>query len=125
MGASFVRNDTNTSVRDDEHEFNLNKFRQSLPNLANELNVNLADLHGRASIRAQTPDYHPLVGQVGRHDGLYTVYGMGSKGFSFAPLCGEILAGLIFDEPLPISYVLLNKLTPNRPRLQTPIDQNR
>lgn len=125
MGASFVRNDTNTSVRDDEHEFNLNKFRQSLPNLANELNVNLADLHGRASIRAQTPDYHPLVGQVGRHDGLYTVYGMGSKGFSFAPLCGEILAGLIFDEPLPVSGALLAKLTPNRPRLQTPIDQNR
>lgn len=125
MGASFVRNDTNTSVRDDEHEFNLDKLRQSLPRLADELNINIKDLHGRASIRAQTPDYHPLVGHVGGHHGLYTVYGMGSKGFSFAPLCSEILAGLIFDEPLPVSGALLAKLNPSRPRLQTPIDQNR
>ncbi|STZ63681.1 tRNA 5-methylaminomethyl-2-thiouridine biosynthesis bifunctional protein MnmC [Moraxella lacunata] len=132
MGASFVRNDTDTSVRDDEHEFNLAKLRQSLPSLADELNINTKDLHGRASIRAQTPDYHPLVGEIGGqvggemgNQGLYTVYGMGSKGFSFAPICGEILAGLIFDEPLPVSHILLDKLNPNRPRLQTPIDQNR
>ncbi|MDO4896110.1 MAG: FAD-dependent 5-carboxymethylaminomethyl-2-thiouridine(34) oxidoreductase MnmC [Moraxella sp.] len=123
MGASFVRNDTDISVRDDEHEFNLTKLRQSLPHLADELNINIKDLHGRASIRAQTPDYHPLVGKTDRN--LYAVYGMGSKGFSFAPICGEILAGLIFDEPLPICDVLLDKLNPNRPRLQTPIDQNR
>lgn len=130
MGASFVRNSTDTQVKDDEHAFNLNKLSQSLPNLAKALNLDTKNLTGRASIRAQTPDYHPIIGKVqdeGQADDdsrLYALYGMGSKGFSFAPLCGEILAGLMFDEPLPISTQLLDKLTPKRARLRHPLDQN-
>lgn len=123
MGASFVRNDTDTSVRDDEHGFNLDKFAQSLPSIAQSLNINVSQLCGRASIRAQTPDYHPVIGQIGGR--LYAMYGMGSKGFGFAPLCGELLAGLIFDEPLPMPHTMLDKISPTRPRLQTPIDQHR
>ncbi|MDO4450267.1 MAG: FAD-dependent 5-carboxymethylaminomethyl-2-thiouridine(34) oxidoreductase MnmC [Moraxella sp.] len=129
MGASFVRNDTDMSVRADEHQFNLDKLAQSLPNISTQLNININDLEGRASIRAQTPDYHPLVGKVAGKTGeqnsrIYSLYGMGSKGFCFAPLCADILVAQIFDEPLPISQNLLNKLNPHRPRLQTPIDQN-
>ncbi len=131
MGASFVRNSTDTSVKDAEHAFNLDKFSQSLPNLAKTLDINTKNLTGRASIRAQTPDYHPILGKVagankadGHDSRLYALYGMGSKGFSFAPLCGEILAGIMFDEPLPISTRLLDKLTPERARLGRPLDQN-
>lgn len=122
MGASFVRNSTDTAVKANEHAFNLHKFSQALPNLAQKLNINTTNLQGRASIRAQTPDYHPLVGKV---DGrIYTIYGMGSKGFSFAPLCAQILVSLIFDEPMPVPATLLDKLAPHRPRLQTPLDQH-
>lgn len=124
MGASFVRNCTDTAVNDSEHDFNLQKFAQALPSLAKTLNLTPKDLHGRASIRAQTPDYHPIVGHIHDSQRIFSLYGMGSKGFSFAPLCAEILAGLIFDEPLPISRSLLNKLSPKRQRLQTPLDQN-
>lgn len=122
MGASFVRNDTDTQVRACEHEFNVAKFRQSLPHTAHALPIDIHRLDGRASIRAQTPDYHPIVGQV--RDGVYAVYGMGSKGFGFAPLCGELLACLVCDEPLPVPKPLLAKLSPHRPRLTTPIDQH-
>lgn len=121
MGASFVRNCTDTDVKADEHAFNLHKFSQALPTLAQKLNINPADLQGRASIRAQTPDYHPLVGKV--EGQIYTIYGMGSKGFSFAPLCGEILADMVCHTPICVSQTLLDKLSPARPRLQNPIDQ--
>lgn len=124
MGASFVRNCTDTDIRLSEHEFNLEKLTQSLPNIVKELNVNINELQGRASIRAQTPDYHPIVGNVGCYKNLFTIYGMGSKGFSFAPLCGEIIADMIFNNPICISQNLLNKLSPTRPRLQTPLNHN-
>ncbi len=124
MGASFVRNSTDTTVQLSEHEFNLEKFHQGLPHAAKTLNITADKLSGRASIRAQTPDYHPIVGSINNRHRIFTLYGMGSKGFSFAPLCSEILMGLIFHEPLPISKNLLAKLSPHRPRLQNPLNHD-
>ena len=124
MGASFVRNCTDTATRLDEHQFNLDKLNQSLPNLAKTLNININDLQGRASIRAQTPDYHPVMGQVAGQSRLFTLYGMGSKGFSFAPLCADVLAGQIMGEPLAVTHTLLAKLSAQRARLQTPLTDN-
>ena len=122
MGASFVRNCTDTDINNEEHQFNIDKFSQGLPTLAKHLNLSPDRLSGRASIRAQTPDYHPIIGQL--EGNIYAMYGMGSKGFTFAPLCGELIAGTICDEVLPISETLLNKISPNRPRLQTPLSDN-
>lgn len=124
MGASFVRNCTDTATRLDEHQFNLDKLSQSLPNLAKTLNININDLQGRASIRAQTPDYHPVMGQVAGQSRLFTLYGMGSKGFSFAPLCADVLVGQIMSEPLAVTHTLLAKLSAQRARLQTPLTDN-
>lgn len=122
MGASFVRNCTDTAIYADEHTFNIDKLTQSLPTIADELNLHQTTLHGRASIRAQTPDYHPIIGKIDTR--IHTIYGMGSKGFTFAPLCGEIIAGMICDETLPISDELLAKISPARPRLTTPLTDN-
>ncbi|OOR88773.1 hypothetical protein B0181_07710 [Moraxella caviae] len=124
IGASFVRNRTDTDVRTDEHEFNLQKFTHALPEYAQALDIKVDELGGRASIRAQTPDYHPLVGQIAGSQHRYALYGMGSKGFSFAPLCAQIMAALLCDEVLPIDDDLLAKLSPARPRLQTPLTDN-
>ncbi|MDO4441578.1 MAG: FAD-dependent 5-carboxymethylaminomethyl-2-thiouridine(34) oxidoreductase MnmC [Moraxella sp.] len=124
MGASFVRNATHTTITADEHEFNLDKLAQSLPYVADTLGIgtSIERLQGRASIRAQTPDYHPIIGKV--DDGIYAMYGMGSKGFTFAPLCGEILAGMVCGEILPICDELIKKINPQRTLLQTPLDDN-
>lgn len=119
FGASFVRNDTNTDLRADEHQFNFDKLSTALPNVANA--IDKQNLTGKVGIRAQTPDYHPLVGKVPSSQRLHTLYGMGSKGFGFAPFCAEILADLITGEILPISAAFLAKLSPNRPRLQQPL----
>ncbi|UTO05322.1 tRNA (5-methylaminomethyl-2-thiouridine)(34)-methyltransferase MnmD [Moraxella sp. FZLJ2107] len=118
FGASFVRNSTDTTISLDEHRFNLSKLTAALPDIAAIL-PDVNEFHGKVGIRAQTPDYHPLVGQIDTQ--LFTLYGMGSKGFSFAPLCAEILADLMDGTILPIDQVLLDKLNPKRERLQTPL----
>lgn len=119
IGASFVRNCTDTKISLVEHQFNLDKLANNLPAIADLIKPAIADLQGRASIRAQTPDYHPIVGQIDQHS--YAMYGMGSKGFTFAPFCAEILAAMITHEMLPASHELLKKIEPNRPRLANPI----
>ncbi|MFB6349358.1 tRNA (5-methylaminomethyl-2-thiouridine)(34)-methyltransferase MnmD [Moraxella sp. ZJ142] len=125
FGASFVRNCTDTAVHNDEHQFNYQKLRQALPQYCQKLGITQnSQLIGRAGVRAQTPDYHPLVGKIANRQHSYCLYGMGSKGFSFAPLCGEILADLLDGGILPITAALLDKLSPARKRLQTPISDN-
>lgn len=119
MGASFVRNCTDDSVQDSEHAFNVTKLQTAFDNIAH---IDIQQLHGRAAIRSQTPDYHPIVGQISPH--IYTLSALGSKGFCLAPLCAESLAGMVACEFLPMSSDLLQKTSPKRPRLQTPIDQN-
>lgn len=116
LGASFVRNSTDCAVYDDEHRYNIAKLYahfDQLPSIDSQL------LSGRASIRLQTPDYHPIVGKL--TDNTYTLTALGSKGFCLAPLCAEIIASLILQECLPISWALWQKIQPNRPRLQTPL----
>lgn len=116
FGASFVRNDESCDVRIDEHRFNLDKLQFILA----DAHISPHTLQGRASIRCQTPDYHPIVGKIA--DRLYAMTAMGSKGFSVAALCSEVLAAMIFDEPMPITHTLAQKLAPNRARLQIPLD---
>lgn len=120
FGASFVRNNTDTSVSDDEHAFNLEKLSAIFPSVAKHLSAN--KLSGRASIRSQTPDYHPIVGKI--TPSVYVMSAMGSKGFSFAPLCGEILASMIFGEFLPVGDEILKAIDPNRERLKVPLKDN-
>ncbi len=118
FGASFVRNDTNDEVRHDDHLFNLSKFNQAFP----DTTISADALQGRASIRAQTPDYHPIVGQLDTQ--VYVMTGMGSKGFAFAPFCAEILSAMIFGEFFCTTTDLIQKLSPQRARLQIPLDHS-
>ena len=124
FGASFIRNSTDTTVNDDEHFSNFQKFSQALPNYCHALNISKdANFKGRVGIRAQTPDYHPLVGKLANSSHIFCLYGMGSKGFSFAPFCAEVLADMMDGGILPASSELSAKLSPNRDRLKTPIQE--
>lgn len=124
FGASFVRNSTDTSVRADEHRFNLDKLTHALPHAFAKLgNIDEHSLEGRAGIRAQTPDYHPITGKIEQQ--LYLNTAMGSKGYSFAPLCAEIIAALITHAPMPTTQAVLEKISPDRPRLKQPLDHSR
>ena len=113
LGASFYPNRDDDEVLAEDHLHNYTLLHQVFPEYAQKL-APIEKWQGRASIRAQSPDYFPLVGQVSNHEHIYTFAGLGSKGFLFAPLCSEILAAFILGEACPVPQPLFNKLNPQR-----------
>ncbi len=129
--ASSTKQD-NLHIDDKDHLANLDKINNISPKLHQALQGNITG--GRVSQRCATPDYWPLAGQLLDAaaltanpprpsaatnslpwiDGLYMNVAHGSKGFTSAPLCAELLACLICNETLPISGELAGRLNPNR-----------
>ncbi|MFT3930691.1 MAG: bifunctional tRNA (5-methylaminomethyl-2-thiouridine)(34)-methyltransferase MnmD/FAD-dependent 5-carboxymethylaminomethyl-2-thiouridine(34) oxidoreductase MnmC [Spongiibacteraceae bacterium] len=144
IGATFDlhENDTaNTALRAESHRFNLQTLHNALPELLNEMPDanNAATLNGRVGYRCTTSDYLPIVGAVAdertmraryailaknahaRVDtagayipGLYINVGHGSRGLTSTPLCAELLASLIVNEPRPLPRDLRQALSPAR-----------
>lgn len=131
LGATFSPNDDDTRIRETDHQSNLKMLKSLAPEWDG---YNPQTLQGRAAIRATTSDYLPLAGAVldtaqlkenlPRYnadpnslpwlEGLYVNAGHGSKGLVNAPLCAEIIASLICNEPAPVECSLLSALDPNR-----------
>ena len=133
LGATFSPNDSNTEIREADHQSNLNMLKSLAPKW-DKTAYEIQPLQGRAAIRAITNDYLPLAGTVldvthlkenlPRYnalpnslpwlEGLYINAGHGAKGLVNAPLCAEIIASLICNEPAPVDCSLLSALDPNR-----------
>jgi tRNA 5-methylaminomethyl-2-thiouridine biosynthesis bifunctional protein len=113
LGSSFIRDDLSTSLRLNEHETNLNLLKAELPQLAENLTP-MTTWQGRASLRSLPRDSMPVVGQVPHMDNVFVLAGLGSKGFSFAPLCAELLASQILGEALPMIDQLVSAIRPDR-----------
>ncbi len=113
LGASFIRQDNQTDLRLADHQHNLDLIRAIAPAVANSFPP-ISIWQGRAAIRAQSPDYLPLAGQINRHAGLWTLTGLGSKGFSFAPLCAELMCAQLLGEVYPVSASVAASVDPNR-----------
>ncbi|ECE6725719.1 FAD-dependent cmnm(5)s(2)U34 oxidoreductase, partial [Salmonella enterica subsp. enterica] len=113
LGASFYPNREDEDVLLEDHVHNFDLIHSVYPTYAQHL-PDPAVWEGRASIRAQTADYFPLLGQVQENSRIFTFAGLGSKGFLFAPLCSEILAALMLYEACPVPASLLQKLNPRR-----------
>lgn len=88
-----------------------------------------APLAGRVGFRSVAPDRLPLVGalpdvgaaggterlrEVPRHSGLVGLLGYASRGLIWAPLCAELLAARLENEPLPLEASLVDALDPAR-----------
>ncbi|WP_444944626.1 bifunctional tRNA (5-methylaminomethyl-2-thiouridine)(34)-methyltransferase MnmD/FAD-dependent 5-carboxymethylaminomethyl-2-thiouridine(34) oxidoreductase MnmC [Microbulbifer sp. ZKSA006] len=137
FGATFKLKETATELRDSEHNENLQTLAGLLPEVAAEFSQQA--LAGRAALRAATPDYLPLAGPIPHWDsigttyvalrknrkqyiaaradyqaGLYVMGGLGSRGFTYAPLTAEVLASWMLNEPLPVSATLAKALHPAR-----------
>ncbi|HIQ35646.1 MULTISPECIES: FAD-dependent 5-carboxymethylaminomethyl-2-thiouridine(34) oxidoreductase MnmC [Acinetobacter] len=113
LGASFYPNRDDAEVLAEDHVHNYELIHSVFPDYAEKLPF-IEKWQGRASVRAQSLDYFPLVGKMKNHEQTYTFAGLGSKGFLFAPLCSEVLAALVLGELCPIPQTLLNKLSPER-----------
>lgn len=138
IGSTYVKADTNTEYRLSEQQSNLRTQQKALDQCP-WIHQLTPTQTGRAGIRCSTPDHLPMVGAVpdisqqrtqyqdlykalpAKHypkpedqPNLFLLSGLGSRGLTTAPLCAEILASQILNEPLPISNHLLDTLNPNR-----------
>ena len=132
IGTSYAPNDTNAAISAFDTQSNLNALRTISPEIYAE--IKLSDVQSRVSWRSQTLDYRPLAGQLldvakiranpPRYNanpvdlpwlrGLYVNAGHGSKGMITAPLCGELVANLITNMPLPMDGKLASSINPSR-----------
>ena len=140
LGATFDNNDSDTTLRAEDHRKNLHSLMRAVPALESELgNVDANHLSGRASLRCSSPDYLPLLGPVPNypqflqdyaplrknahlpvnitgcyHPGLYLNIAHGSRGLTSTPLCSELLAATICSEIPPLPRELVSALNPAR-----------
>ena len=144
FGATFAPNDAGRDLRECDHTANLAELERTLPGYVAALRergvrLDAAYLDGRAAVRAASPDKSPYAGPVpdadawradyamlaqdatrvpevpGRHhQGLWISAAHGSRGLASAPLCAELLASRICDEPLPLEQPLVDHLHPGR-----------
>ncbi len=135
IGATFNNDISNLKVTDGEHIENISKIAKYI----GDCNIKLKNVTGDANIRMHTLDHLPLVGPIADYDkfnfvysllskdknykltsncpylpGLYVNAGFGSKGFLFAPLCGEIIANYIENSEFSVSESIRIALHPNR-----------
>lgn len=136
-GATFHPDDPNTSTRIADHLTNLDNLHAHLPEFAGKVDPQLLD--GRVSYRCSLPDYLPCVGPAPAIEpmlirfermrknaragftesgaylpGLFVNLGHGARGLAYTPLCAELLAAQINNEPWPIARELGNALNPAR-----------
>ncbi len=140
LGATYNLDTTMPDIREVDHRRNLDQLLLTDPALPKFLDdPSPAMLDGRASLRCTTPDYLPLLGPAAnfpaftedfallrsnaRADiprcgsywpGLYIHCGLGSRGFTYAPLGAELLAGMINREAPALPLDLQIALHPAR-----------
>lgn len=112
FGATHDRGETGTDLRPGDHDRNLAALAAALPRLA--ARVGEAELNGRASVRATTPDHLPLAGPAPDLDGVYVLGGLGSRGFCLAPLLAEHVAAQALGAPSPLPAPLAELVAPDR-----------
>lgn len=132
-GATFLADDLDDSLREDEHRENLAKLELILPGYTQAFDP--ATLAGRVGFRPASPDRLPMVGAIPsvrsadkdtpladlpRHPGLYAISGFGARGLVWASLMGELLASQLDGDPLPLERDLVDAVDPARYLLKPP-----
>ena len=110
FGATHDRGADATDVRPQDHQRNLAQLAQVLPDLAADLSGRA--LEGRAAVRAAMPDRMPVAGELA--PGLWVLGGLGSRGFTTAPLLGEHIAARVMGRPSPLAADLARLVEPGR-----------
>ena len=135
LGATYDLGVSTSAIDPRDDEENIIKLKQ-----ITDANIWSRDTVGHwAGVRASTPDYLPLVGQVPKEDefialfsgletnskrwiakagpyypGLYICAGFGSRGLTTVPLCAEWLATCINNEMSCLPRSLVQALSPAR-----------
>ncbi|GFM75749.1 tRNA 5-methylaminomethyl-2-thiouridine biosynthesis bifunctional protein MnmC [Pseudomonas cichorii] len=142
LGASFDFNSNDLNTNTADHLSNLQLLQEISNDLTARLgatDLSPEELQGRAAFRCTSPDYLPIVGPLADKeaftqvyaalakdarqvpdiacpwlDGLYVNSGHGSRGLITAPLCAELIAAWLDNEPLPLPRSVAEACHPNR-----------
>jgi tRNA 5-methylaminomethyl-2-thiouridine biosynthesis bifunctional protein len=118
VGATFEPGVETAELRSLDHASNLQRAQRMLPGFGSGLDP--ARLDGWAGVRAATADRLPLCGALGRADTssgnspCHILAGVGARGLIWAPLCAEVLASRLEDEPNPVERSLVQAMDPLR-----------
>lgn len=109
-GSTYGRDDTARDERAEDHAANLQRLQLLSPAAANKLAPQFASdaVQAWSGVRCASTDRRPLVGCIA--PGLWVSTAMGSRGLTFAILCGELLAARLHGEPLPLDENLSDAL---------------
>ncbi|MGH6992705.1 MAG: tRNA (5-methylaminomethyl-2-thiouridine)(34)-methyltransferase MnmD [Caulobacteraceae bacterium] len=110
FGATHDRGDEGEDVRGADEGRVLDLVQKRLPRLGGRLAR--APRTSFAGVRAATSDYLPLVGSI--DEGLYTLCGLGSRGFTLAPLLAEHLVSEALGLASPLPAQLQRIISPSR-----------
>ena len=134
-GATSTRDDDNACIRNADHEQNLQRL-QALLGWSLQAPPTSPMVGGRVGWRFHTADRLPIVGPVAalegaqthgistrlcdqaHEPGLYVATALGSRGITWAPLVGEVIAAWITGQPPPLPTALLDALDPRRFRVK-------
>lgn len=113
-GSTYGRGDTGLDPRPADHQANLHRLRLLAPEVASRLEPDFAAdaVQAWTGVRCASADRRPLLGQL--QPGLWVTTAMGSRGLTFAALCGELLAARVHGEPLPLERKQVAALDPSR-----------
>ncbi|NRN28766.1 bifunctional tRNA (5-methylaminomethyl-2-thiouridine)(34)-methyltransferase MnmD/FAD-dependent 5-carboxymethylaminomethyl-2-thiouridine(34) oxidoreductase MnmC [Photorhabdus heterorhabditis] len=140
IGASYQRHQLDNEYSETEQRENRDRLLKCLPDAEWVNQVDISAGKSRQGIRCVIRDHMPMVGnapnfneimadyqnlpeqiRTGKsisnapsYSNLFIIGALGSRGLCSAPLVAEILAGQIFDEPLPLDNETLAALHPNR-----------
>jgi len=110
FGATHDRDDAGGEWRAADDARNLAALADRLPCLARGLSA--APISGRASVRAATSDQMPIAGWIA--PGVAVLGGLGSRGFTLAPLLAQHVAALALGAPSPLPTPLARLISPGR-----------
>jgi tRNA 5-methylaminomethyl-2-thiouridine biosynthesis bifunctional protein len=109
-GSTYGRGDADPGLRGEDVAANLQRVREVMPRAADVVQSATArgELRSWSGVRCASSDRRPLVGEL--EPGLWLSTAMGSRGLTFAALCGELIAARLHGEPLPLEARLAQAL---------------
>jgi tRNA 5-methylaminomethyl-2-thiouridine biosynthesis bifunctional protein len=109
-GSTYGRGDADDSLRPEDTAANLERVREVLPRAGAVARGSAArgEVRSWSGVRCASTDRRPLVGELS--PGLWVSTAMGSRGLTFAALCGELLCARVHLEPLPLQARLAQAL---------------
>ena len=109
-GGTYVRGAESAEITDNGVMENIERARSLLGLPLSMDAVDVSALPGWAGWRAVLPGRLPAIGPMPGQDGLWIATGYASRGLTWSALAGDLIAGYLESEPLPLESSVLNEI---------------